>query len=178
MKSADRDISSVIRNRRLKVVLFRNYVNMMIWLMTLLACVFVLLHYVFLITKVEGNDMFPALKDGDLVVGFRCQQEYRKNDVVVYTMDGKHRAGRIVAGEEDVVSMDASGTLRVNGTVQSRQIYYPTEGKENHPYRVEKGCVFILGDYCIESTDSRDFGAVPMAQVEAKVITLLRHRGI
>lgn len=124
--------------------------------------------------------MFPALRDGDLLVGFRCQQEYRKNDVVVYTAQGKRRTGRIVADQEDVVVVDANGALRVNGTLQSGQMLFPVEEKQGitYPYRVPGGCVFILGDYPAESSDSRDFGGVPMEQVEAKVITLLRHRGI
>ena len=41
-----------------------------------------------------------------------------------------------------------------------------------------EGSVFILGDYRTQSEDSRDFGAVPLTELEAKVITLLRRRSI
>jgi len=43
---------------------------------------------------------------------------------------------------------------------------------------VPEGCVYILGDYRTQSEDSRDFGAVPLEAVEAKVITLLRRRSL
>lgn len=57
---------------------------------------------------------------------------------------------------------------------------YPTYAKEGleYPYRVPEGHVFVLGDYRTNATDSRDFGPIPMKQVEGKVITILRRRGL
>ena len=88
--------------------------------------------------------------------------------------------GRILARENDLVNLDTSGTLVVNGSAQSGEILYPTYAKDalEYPYTVPEGCVFILGDYRTQSEDSRDFGAVPLTELEAKVITLLRRRSI
>ena len=47
-----------------------------------------------------------------------------------------------------------------------------------YPYTVPTGSFFILGDYRTQSKDSRDFGAVDLADVKAKVITLLRRRSL
>ena len=38
--------------------------------------------------------------------------------------------------------------------------------------------MFLLGDYRTQTLDSRDFGAISMENVEGKVITLLRRRGL
>lgn len=124
--------------------------------------------------------MFPAVKDGDLIFGFRLQREYTKNDVVVYNADGKIRIGRIVAQANDVVTLDDSGTLLVNGTDQSGEIMYPTYAKKGmeYPYRVPEGEIFILGDYRTQTEDSRDFGSIPSEKVQCKVITILRRRGL
>ena len=124
--------------------------------------------------------MFPAVKDGDLVIAFRFQREYAKNDVVVYTADGKTHIGRIVARATDVVTLDDSGKLLVNGTNQAGEILYPTYAKEgiDYPYKVPVDHVFILGDYRTQTEDSRDFGPIPMENVEGKVITILRRRGL
>lgn len=124
--------------------------------------------------------MFPALKDGDLVFAFRLQQEYAKKDVVVYEVDGQEYIGRIAARGTDVVTLDDSGTLLVNGTVQSGEILYPTyaEGELEYPYVVPEGYVFVLGDYRTQTTDSRTLGAIPMGDVKGKVITILRRRGL
>lgn len=124
--------------------------------------------------------MFPAMKDGDLIIGFRLQQTYMKDDVVVYTVNGETHVGRIAARAADVVTLDDSGTLLVNGTAQGGEIIYPTYAKENfeYPYTVPENQIFILGDYRTQTADSRDFGAVSMENVKGKVITILRRRGL
>ena len=124
--------------------------------------------------------MFPAVKDGDLLIGYRLQKTYLKDDVVVYEADGKLRTGRILGRESDVITMDDSGTLLVNGTVQSGEILFPTYAKEGieYPYRIPEGQVFILGDYRTQAEDSRDFGCISLEDVKAKVITILRRREI
>ncbi|MGN0405224.1 MAG: signal peptidase I [Bariatricus sp.] len=141
---------------------------------------YLLFTQVFLITQASGNGMFPAVKDGDLLVGFRPQKSFLKNDVVIYEMDGKVQIGRILAQETDVVMMDDTGTLLVNGTVQNGEILFPTYAKEGieYPYTVPEGCVFILGDYRTQAKDSRDFGCVKLEDVKAKVITILRRRAL
>lgn len=135
---------------------------------------------VFLFTQVKGNSMFPALKDGDLAIGFRLQQVYQKGDVVLYELDGQLRTGRVAARAGDFVTIQEDGTLLVNGTIQTGEILYPTYPKETltYPYQVPEDSLFILGDYRTQSEDSRDFGPVPLENVKAKVITILRRRGL
>ena len=146
----------------------------------LAAAAWVLFTQVFLLTQAKGSSMFPAVKDGDLLICYRLQKTYAKNDVVVYTQGGKLRVGRILGREGDLVALDDSGTLVVNGAVQSGEILYPTYAKDalEYPYTVPEGCVFVLGDYRTQSEDSRDFGPVPLEDVQAKVITLLRRRSL
>lgn len=135
---------------------------------------------VFLITQATGSAMFPAVKDGDLLVAFRAQRRCAKNDVVVYADGEKNAVGRVAALGGDVVTLDESGILRVNGTEQGGEILYPTYPHEgvSYPYRVPEGAVFLLGDQRSTAHDSRDHGAVAMEQVKGKVITLLRRRGL
>lgn len=124
--------------------------------------------------------MFPAVKDGDLIVAFKLQVDYQKSDVVIYKEQGKTRIGRFIAQEKDVVIMDDTGTLLINGVVQGGEIVYPTYAKEGvaFPYQVPENEIFLLGDHRTQSTDSRDFGTISMDEVEGKVITILRRRGL
>ncbi|MDO4649048.1 MAG: signal peptidase I [Eubacteriales bacterium] len=135
---------------------------------------------VMLFTQVKGNEMFPAMKDGDLLIAFRLQQEYVKNDVVVYTVNGEQKTGRVMGRATDVIMMDDSGSLLVNGTVQTGEILYPTYAKEGieYPYIVPEESVFILSDYRTRGIDSRDYDAIPLKDVKGKVITILRRRGL
>jgi signal peptidase I len=89
--------------------------------------------------------------------------------------------GRIVAQGGDVVDLNADGLLVVNGNVQEEEIFYVTEAMGNeitYPYTVEADSYFVLCDFRTASIDSRSFGAVPKKNLDGKVITLLRRRGI
>lgn len=128
----------------------------------------------------QGQQHVPRGKGWRLAHLLPPAKNYAKNDVVVYTQGGKLRVGRILGREGDLVALDDSGTLVVNGAVQSGEILYPTYAKDalEYPYTVPEGCVFVLGDYRTQSEDSRDFGPVPLEDVQAKVITLLRRRSL
>ena len=173
-------LAGVIAARRARLATRAGYWSLLrrVALMALAAYLF--LTELFLITQIRGLDMFPALKDGDLAIVFRLQQEYAKNDVIAYETPDGLRFGRIIARESDVVNMDESGTLLVNGTAQGGEILYPTYALEGmvYPYRVPEESVFVLGDYRTKATDSRALGPIPMDRVAGKVITILRRRGL
>ena len=176
----ERTAEQIIRKRRSDLETAAGY-RSLFWKVVLITAVgYILFTQVFLVTQVSGNGMFPAMKDGDLMIVFRMQQDYAKNDVIALNVDGQRKIGRIIARETDVVMLDDTGTLTVNGTVQGGEILYPSYAKEGieYPYRVPDGHVFVMGDYRTQTTDSRDWGAVPMEQVEGKVITILRRRGV
>lgn len=178
-KSPD-SISDIITRRQRRAVTRTGYISLTARILFLVVVVWLLLTQVFLIARSQGNDMFPSVKDGDVILAFRIQQTYLKNDLVVYQQDGKRQVGRIIASQGDIVTLDDSGTLRVNGTVQTGEIIYPTYAKAGliYPYRVPEGHVFLLGDNRPQATDSRDFGAIPLSAVQGKIITLLRRRGL
>lgn len=172
--------ASIIQRRRNDAMIRQEYASLGFRILLLLIVGWLLFTQVFLLTQAQGNGMFPAVKDGDLILAYRLQETYMKNDVVVYEQNGIRRVGRVLAQGRDVVTMDESGTLRVNGTQQSGEIMYPTYPKEGitYPYEVPEGCVFILGDYRTQTEDSRDYGAIPAENLEGKIITILRRRGL
>lgn len=173
-------IADVIARRRERLLLAEDFRSLVVRVAVLVAAGWLLFTQVFLITQTRGQGMFPALKDGDLAIVFRLQEDYAREDVITYTVEGERYFGRIIARETDVVTLDDGGSLMVNGTTQSGEIMYPTYAKEGieYPYRVPNGCVFVLGDYRTQTMDSRDFGPIPMEDVEGKVITILRRRGL
>ena len=133
-----KNILEVINKRKNKVSLNQGYIQLFVRLIFLVIVGYLIFTQMFLITRVKGNGMFPALKDGDLAVAFRLQQDYMKNDVVAYKENGERHMGRILAREGDIVTIDENGTFLVNGTVQSGEILYPTYAKEGivYPYKV------------------------------------------
>lgn len=173
-------LSEAISKRRNRVLDRRDAINLVLRIGLIAAAGWILFTKVFLITQVTGNEMFPAVKDGDLLFIFRLEKDLRKDDIIVYEKNGELRAGRIAAAGTDVVNMNTSGTLQINGTVQSGEIMYPTYAKEGYEYplQVPEDAVFVLADYRTRGTDSRDFGPVMRDEIKGKVITLLRRRGM
>lgn len=176
-------IEGVIAARRSKLLARSDSRNLIVRVLLIAGVVYLIFTQAFLLRQVKGMDMFPSLKDGDLSIVFRMQKEYVKNDVITYKTEEGTRFGRIIAREGDVVTINSSGSLQVNGTTQSGEILYPTypiEGVEDikYPYRVPQGCVFVLGDYRTKAKDSRTYGPISMDDVDGKVITILRRRGL
>ncbi len=172
--------TEIIRNRRRALYTKNGYISLFIRMFLLIVVTYILFTQVFLITRANGNDMFPAIKDGDLIIAFRWHKEYIKDDIAVYKVGDTSHLGRVVARETDVVTLDESGILLVNGTVQSGEILYPTLAKEGltYPLRIDARRVFLLGDHRMESKDSRDYGPIELKLVKGKVITILRRRGL
>lgn len=169
----------VIKRRRNAILACRGWLEIGVRLTGLALIFYILFSKVFLVCQLNGNAMFPSLKDGDLVLGFRLEKEINKNDLILYEMDSEICASRVVAKGTDYVDMDEEGHLYVNGTVQSGEIFYPTEPKAflKYPFQVPEGYVFVLGDYRTQASDSRDFGPLPEEAIKGKVITIVRRRG-
>lgn len=172
--------SEAARKRRYDLMTRRGYAALGRRLIFLAVAVWLIFSQVFLLHRVQGQGMFPSVRDGDLVLAYRLQQAYGKGDVVVYRLEDGLHLGRISAMGGDVVMMDSSGSLTVNGSPQNGQILYPTYARENtvYPLRVQEGMAFILGDYRTQTRDSRDFGPIPLDDIQGKVITLVRRRGL
>lgn len=170
-----------IAKRRRQAAFHRDARGLAVKLAAFLLAMGLALGQVLLLTQVRGQDMFPSLKDGDLVLAFRLMGDAQKDDLVVLQADGQRRVMRVVARGGDVVTIDETGNLLVNGTNQAGEIMYPTyvgDAGIEYPYAVPAGHVFVLGDYRTEAEDSRHFGAVPEEDVEGEVIAVLRRRGL
>jgi len=176
----DINVSETIKRRKYDVTVKQGYIDLLGKIIFFIIAGWFLFTQVFMLMRNTGIDMFPSIKDGDLILAYRLEKNYEKEDVVIYIVDEKPIVGRIVACENDVVIIDESGNLLVNGTTQSGEILYPTYAKEGipYPYQVPEGTVFILGDYRTQVKDSRDFGPVAIDDIEGKVLSLLRRRGI
>lgn len=168
-------------NKNDKNTAIRDIRNFFIKLAVIILLFWILLKFVFGLAVMEGEDMYPRIRDGDLMVYYRLQNEYHIGDVVTFSRDGIRRTGRIVAQGGDTVDINEEGQLLVNGSVQDEEIFYPTEkvGEENSfPCELDEGEVYLLSDFRTNGTDSRTYGPVNSEELDGKVITILRRRGI
>lgn len=168
-------------NKNNKNAAIRDIRNFFMKLAVILLLFWILLEFVFGLAVQKGEDMYPRIRDGDLMVFYRLQQDYHIGDVVTFSRDGIRRTGRIVAQGGDTVDINKEGQLLVNGNIQEEEIFYPTEkvGEEDSlPCELAEEEVYLLSDFRTNGTDSRQYGPVKSEELDGKVITILRRRGI
>lgn len=144
----------------------------------IVAC-FILFTFVIGVKRVNGNSMYPALRDGDLCITYKLGK-ISANDVVVYRqgIETKTRIGRAVAFYGSVVDI-SGGSLMLNGVPAAEKVTYATEkgkGAFNYPYSIEPDHYFVLNDFREDTEDSRDFGTIEKKNIKGHVIFVLRIR--
>ena len=129
----------------------------------------------------EEPAMHPAVKDGDLVMFYRWDKEYRAGDLVLLSYQGRDQIRRVVATAGDTVEITEDG-LKINGALQQEPEIYertdrPVEGVD-YPLTLAENEVFVLGDARENMTDSRIFGAINTEDTNGKIIAVLRRRSL
>ena len=129
----------------------------------------------------RDNSMNPSIKEGDLVLYYRLNNEYESGDVIIFTKDDEQYIGRIAAVPGEQVEITEDGQLIINGYAQIEEngvLTYPVENGCTYPVNLSETQYFILVDARDTGNDSRYFGAINMDEIDGKVITFLRRRNI
>ena len=133
---------------------------------------------------VQGNDMYPTQRDGDVVMYYRTG-DLTVSDVAVFEAeDGAVRCGRVRAKAGAVISRTGDGQLTVDGTFQPVQprvgIFEATYAGDRlaEPLTLRDGEFFVLNDNRGRDTDSRTFGPVPAERVRGRACAVMRSRTI
>lgn len=159
--------------RRLKELIIKTLV--------LIVGIILLLTVFFSVHVNHGNDMYPSIRDGDLVITYRLVNTYMADHVFEYKVDGQRYYGRIVGVAGDRIEFDGNGYYKINGNVPYEDQFYETMADNSsgikYPYVVPEDSVFILSDYRIQSEDSRVFGAIPIKDLVGEVVLQFRRRG-
>ncbi len=161
------------------------WVDLLFLLLKIAICVlvFVLLFtFLFGIIRYQEPAMAPAIKDGDLVIFYRCKQSgYLPRDAIVLEAEGQRQVRRVVATAGDMVDI-VEDELMINGAFQQEpDIYQITQRYQEgvaFPLTVPEGQVFVLGDSRTIATDSRNYGCVKIEDTLGKVIIVIRKRDI
>lgn len=142
----------------------------------LITCIALVLLNKFVVTATiyYDNNMFPSIKDGDLVVIEKFDKEVQLSDVVIYN----GRLYRVIAKAGQEVDISKEGILTVNGMQPAESTNSLTnKGEKEYPIRVPEGEIFVLNDYREDESDSREFGTIKEGDIEGKVFFITRRRG-
>jgi signal peptidase I len=145
----------------------------------IIAVVFaVLFMFVMTLRICRSNDMYPNIKDGDLVV-VQKTHDVTFDDVILYEHDGVEYFGRVVAVPGETVVINDEDGLVVNDNIVYNTLPYATAMPEGEQEKIVVGDdeVFVLGDYRDGARDSREFGCIDKQDAIGRQIYLMRWRG-
>jgi len=121
--------------------------------------IIVVLLRTFIITpvRVDGDSMYPTLKDGEILILEKYSDNYKRNDIVVVTYNGEKLIKRIIALPGETISY-LDNVLYINEKPTTDVVedftsdFYGITLKENE--------YFVLGDNRTVSKDSRTIGPI------------------
>ena len=151
-------------------------------LLVLIIIIWLMFGLVFGAFTARTNDMYPRIDQGDLVLFYRMDQDFKAQDVIVVKKDGKRYLGRIVAAGGDTVEINSESRLVINGhQILESNIFYSTPRYDTditYPLTVPEGSYFVLADNREGGTDSRYYGTVSKEEIIGTVFNVMRRNNL
>lgn len=174
-------INSAIQIRKKRVQARQIWGNIVFRLLFFCLIVWAVFTFLLGVKTIQTNDMYPAVRAGDMVIYIRLIS-YKNSDIVLYD----NRIGRIQGTEGMEVKKNGENKIIIDGNLQPPQdrvgLYYETYVSDRdaieYPSVIPQGEYLILGDQREKATDSRKLGYVPKEKLKGKVFIVIKRRAL
>lgn len=167
------------KTKKKNSVILNSILYLFIKITVSILIVYLLFTQIFGIYRCMDNSMSPAFNEGDIILFYRLQKEYRTGDSIIVKKNGETQLRRIIAVEKSSVDITKDG-LKINGYLQQEKgIYYKTAPyKEgiSFPITLKQNQYFVLGDSRLNVKDSRIYGAVNTEEIQGIVTGFFRRQ--
>lgn len=131
--------------------------------------VFLVNQFLIQICFVQGDSMYPTLKNGEMLFIKKFDLKYNYNDIVIIKKKDKTIIKRIVGLPKDSIKID--NYLYINGEKRD-DIYIENPGDIKNEILLNENEFFVLGDNIQHSIDSRfnEIGIISKNEIIGKII--------
>lgn len=162
----EKDSQNTVNNstEEKKVDIKKEIISWALYLLFVVALVYVIITFVGQRTVVDGRSMNPNLNDGDNLIVEKLSYRFRdpqRFDIIVFPPQGapkEHYIKRIIGLPGETVQIDYEGNIYINGEVLEEDYGLETiqnPGRAAEPVTLGEDEYFVLGDNRNNSTDSR-----------------------
>lgn len=116
--------------------------------------------------QVDGNSMYPTLKDNEILLLKKYDKKYKRFDIVVLNYNNSKLIKRIIGLPGEHIEYK-DNKLYVNGKYIKEKFKRNTETSDFEiDKKIPKDYYFVMGDNRDNSTDSRIIGVVSKEDIE------------
>ena len=145
-------------------------------LVAVMVIVVMVITFLFRTVGVEGESMMYTLKDKDRLVISNFLYTPAVGDIVVLNLPDNFNVPiikRIIATEGQMLNITKGGEVYVDGQKREESYVHDKTTRKtynSYPLKVPEGCVFVMGDNRMHSSDSRDVGCVSVKNIVGRAI--------
>ena len=152
----------------------KNFIKELIPYVIIIVVVVLIRMFIVTPVQVDGNSMYPTLKDNEILLLKKYDQKYKRFDIVVLNYNNSKLIKRIIGLPGEHIEYK-DNKLYVNGKYVKERFKRNTETSDFEiDKKIPKGYYFVMGDNRGNSLDSRDYRVGLVKKEDIVGVTIFR----